>query len=176
MAAMRSRGGNAGFSLLEVMVASSVLAGAVVAAAQLFAVATASNADARTTSEATMLAWQKIEQLRSLAFTSDEAGQPITDVDADTAAEPPAAFGGAGLSPSPAGALDRDTDGYVDYLDGFGVPRAGGARAPRGVRYRRRWAIEADGPDRLILRVRVLPIGREVDAARVVALRARRLP
>jgi prepilin-type N-terminal cleavage/methylation domain-containing protein len=170
---MRSRRGEAGFSLLEVMVASTVLAGAVVAVAQIFAIATASNAEARATSEATMLAWQKIEQLRSLAFTRDDAGQPITDEGADTAAEPPGAFGGTGLGSSPAGTLDRDTGGYVDYLDGFGESRGGGARPPGGVRYRRRWAIEADGPDRLILRVRVLPVGREIEAASVVALRTR---
>jgi prepilin-type N-terminal cleavage/methylation domain-containing protein len=165
-----------GFSLLEVMVASAVLAGAVLSAAQLFAVATSSNADARATSEAAMLAWQKVEQLRSLAFTSDDAGMPVTDSSADTAAETIDALGGPGLGASPAGALERDTEGYVDYLDEFGVSLGGGPRAPRGARYRRRWAIDADGPDRLVLRVRVLPVGREVEAAGVVAVRTRRLP
>jgi prepilin-type N-terminal cleavage/methylation domain-containing protein len=165
-----------GFSLLEVMVASAVLAGAVLSAAQLFAVATFSNTDARATSEATMLAWQKVEQLRSLAFTTDDAGGPITDIGADTASDPIGALGGSGLSASPAGALERDTDGYVDYLDEFGMSLGGGVPAPRGTRYRRRWAIDADGPDRLVLRVRVLLVGREVEAAGVVAVRTRRLP
>jgi hypothetical protein len=32
------------------------------------------------------------------------------------------------------------------------------------------------GADLLVLRVRVLPMGRDVDAARVVAMRARRRP
>ena len=174
---MRSLTSAGGFSLLEVMVAAAVMAGAVLSAAQLFAAATASTADARTVSEGTVLAWQKVEQLRSLVFSSDDAGQSVTETTTDTAAWPERAVGGTGLDTSPAGALDRDTPGYVDYLDAVGEPLDAAVPPPRGARYRRRWAIEpAGGPDLLVLRVRVLPVGREVDAARVVALRARRLP
>jgi prepilin-type N-terminal cleavage/methylation domain-containing protein len=174
---MRSLTSPSGFSLIEVTVASAVLAGAVLSAAQLFAAATAATVDARTVGEATVLAWQKLEQLRSLAFTIDEAGGPITDISADTAASPERAFGGTGLSSSPVSALTRDTPGYVDYLDARGVSLGGGVRAPGAARYRRRWAIEApDGPNLLVLRVRVLPVGGEVEAARVVSLRVRRLP
>jgi prepilin-type N-terminal cleavage/methylation domain-containing protein len=174
---MRSLASTRGFSLIEVMVASAVLAGAVLSAAQLFAAATASTADARAVGEGTVLAWQKLEQLRSLAFTSDDLGMPVTDASTDTAASPERPFGGTGLNPSPAGTLVRDTDGYVDYLDGHGTLLGGGAPLPAAARYRRRWAIETrDGPDLLVLRVRVLPAGREVEAANIVSLRARRVP
>jgi len=174
---MRTLGSPRGFSLIEVTVAAAVLAGAVLSAAQLFAVATAATVDARTAGEGTVLAWQKLEQLRSLAFTIDGAGQPITDTTTDIAAVPERTFGGTGLSPSPVWALTRDTPGYVDYLDARGVSLGGGVRPPDGARYRRRWAIEAlGGPNLLVLRVRAVPVGGEVEAARVVSLRARRLP
>lgn len=174
---MQSLASPRGFSLIEVMVASAVLAGAVLSAAQLFAAAAASTADARVVSEGTVLAWQKLEQLRSLAFTSDDLGMPVTDATTDTAAFPERPFGGTGLTPSPPGTLLRDTAGYVDYLDAHGTPLGGGARPPAAARYRRRWATEApDGPDLLVLHVRVLPVGREMEAAHIVSLRARRVP
>jgi len=174
---MRSLSNPSGFSLIEVMVAAAVLAGAVLSAARLFAVATATTIDARTVGEGTVLAWQKLEQLRSLAFTIDDAGQPITDTSTDTAASPERGVGGTGLSSSPILALTRDTPGYVDYLDARGVSLGGGAGPPGAARYRRRWAIEAPGgPDLLVLRVRVLPVGGEVEAARIASFRARRLP
>ena len=136
-----------GFSLIEVMVASAILGCAVLSVAQLVATATSATADARRVSEATLLAWQKIDELRSLAFTFDDAGLPVTD---------PA------LAPSPAGTLTSDTDGYVERLD---------------AQYRRRWAIAPAGnPDLLILRVRVVPAGREHELASATTLRARRRP
>ena len=127
---------SSGFSLIEVMVASAILG---------------STAGARGVGEATLLAWQKLDELRSLALTYDDAGGPVTD---------------ASLQPSPGGALSRDTAGWVDYP------------VTLGTRYRRRWAINlSDGrPDLLILRVRVLGTGREQELASAVAARARRRP
>ena len=173
---MRSLAGAGGFSLIEVMVASGVLAGAVLSAAQLFAAATAVTVDARTAGEGALLAWQKVEQLRSLAFTVDDAAQPLTDISTDTASDPERSFGGTGLSPSPPSALHRDTPGYVDYLDAHGRLLGGGVQPPGGARYRRRWAIEAPTADARVLRVRVLTMGSEADAARLASVRVRRLP
>ena len=140
-----------GFSLIEVMVASAILGCAVLSVAQLVAAATGSTAGARGVSDATLLAWQKMDELRSLALTFDDAGGPITDVL---------------LQPSPAGTLVRDSAGWVDYP------------ATLGARYRRRWAVDlSDGsPDLLILRVRVLGTGRDQELASAVAARARRRP
>jgi hypothetical protein len=130
------------------MVASAILGCAVLSVAQLVATAASATADARRVSEATLLAWQKIDGLRSLALTYDDAGLPVTDPD---------------LSPSPAGTLTSDIDGYVEQLDGP---------------YRRRWAIAAAGgnPDLLILRVRVVAAGRDHELASAATLRARRRP
>jgi hypothetical protein len=129
-------------------------------------------------SEATLLAWQKIDQLRSLALSFDDAGQPVTDLSANTAVQPEEPFGGTGLAPSGEGTLTRDTGGYVDYLDAMGQPLGGGDRPPPGTRYRRRWAIELFGgnPDVLVLRVRVIGAGRDDELASATTLRARRRP
>ena len=137
-----------GFSLIEVMVASAILGCAVLSVAQLVATATTATADARRVSEATLLAWQKIDELRSLAFAFDDAGLPVTE---------------PRLDPSPAGTLSHDTDGYVERLDDL---------------YRRRWSIASavGHPDLLILSVRVVAAGRENELASAVTLRARRRP
>ncbi len=170
-----------GFSLVEVLVACGVLAAAVLSVAQLFVAATGATAGARETGEAAVLAWQKVEQLRSLAFGSNDAGLPITDTTTDTAAAPERPVGGSGLLASPAGALARDTPGQVDFLDAWSqsLGGGGGAQPPPGTRYRRRWAVEPVGgpvPGLLLIRVRVLGVGREVEFASVVALRARKSP
>ena len=140
-----------GFSLIEVMVASAILGCAVLSVAQLVAASTRSTFGSRGVSEATLLAWQKIDQLRSLALTFDDAGASVTD---------------ASLQPSPAGVLSRDTDGWIDYPETIGP------------RYRRRWAVDLSegSPDLLILRGRVLATGGEQELASAVAMHARRRP
>lgn len=145
---MRASQSPAGFSLIEVMVASAILGCAVLSVAQLVATSTSATADARRVSEATLLAWQKLDELRSLAFAFDDAGLPVTD---------------PRLAPSPAGTLTSDTDGYVERLDD---------------RYRRRWAtaFAAGNPDLLILRVRVVAAGHDHELASAVTLRGRRRP
>ena len=103
-----------GFSLLEVLVATSVLGVALAALAQLFAVAIHLNARARSMTFAVLLAEQKVEEL-------------VAD---------------AGLGPSPAGALDRNTPGYCDYVDRNGHSLGGDTAPPPGAVYLRRWSIE----------------------------------
>ena len=60
--------------------ATGLLASALVALAQLFAIATATNAAARSSTLTMMLAEQKIEQLRALQYTFDRAGLPVQDI------------------------------------------------------------------------------------------------
>jgi type II secretory pathway pseudopilin PulG len=169
---MRARS-SAGFSLIEVLVASGLLATVMLSLAQLLVAATAATTRARATSDATTLAWQKVEQLRGLAFTVDDAGRPVSDTVADTVSEAPA--GGTGLSPG--GALDRDVAGYVDCLDGFGNPLGPCAPGPSAARYRRRWSL-APLPDAsgLTIRVRVLEPQGELEEASLVAARTRKAP
>jgi prepilin-type N-terminal cleavage/methylation domain-containing protein len=162
---MRAFDSPRGFSLIEVMVASAILACAVLSVAQVMAVATSSTAGARGVSEATMLAWQKVDELRGLAFTYDIAGGPVTD-DA--------------LAPSPGGTLSGDASGYVEYLDAFGQRLDDGALStgPGGARYRRRWAIalSSGDPDAVVLRVRVLDVARDEELASAATIRTRRRP
>ena len=162
---MQTLDSSRGFSLVEVMVASAILACAVLSVAQVMAVATSSTAGARGVSEATMLAWQKVDELRGLAFTYDDAGVAVTD-DA--------------LEPSPGGTLSRDTAGYVEHLDAFGERLGTDAPAspPGSARYRRRWAIalSSGDPDAVILRVRVLDVARDQELASAATIRARRRP
>ena len=151
-----------GFSLLEVLFATTILTIAVLSVAQLFAVAARANASARTSAVAALLASQKIEQLRALAWSFDASGVPFTDT----------TTGSVGLSPSPDGALDRDVDGYSDWLDASGraVLRASAAA------YVRRWSIAPlpSNPDTLVLQVKVVPIGAPVGGAHFVTVKTRK--
>ena len=136
------RKSEAGFSIIEVLVATGLLATALVALAQLFAIATATNQAARNSTLTMMLAEQKIEQLRALQYTFDRIGLPVQDTATDLAVYPPAATGGKGLSPHTDNTLQANTDGYVDYLDSWGRTLGGGTVIPDETAFIRRWSIE----------------------------------
>jgi hypothetical protein len=100
-----------------------------------------------------MLAEQKMEQLRALKWSD-------TTTDTTLAREP--ATGGTGLSPSPEGTLQKNTNGYVDYLDSGGVQLGGGPAQPDGTAYIRRWSIEplpAYPIKTLVIQVVVMRVG-----------------
>lgn len=137
-----SRRAEAGFSIVEVLVATGLLASALVALAQLFAIATATNQAARNSTLTMVLAEQKIEQLRALQYTFDNAGLPIQDTETDLAVYPPAATGGKGLSPHTDNTLQANTNGYVDYLDHWGRTLGGGTVIPDNTAFIRRWSVE----------------------------------
>jgi len=137
-----SRKSETGFSIVEVLVATGLLASALVALAQLFAIATTANASARSSTITMMLAEQKIEQLRALQYTFDRAGLPVQDIETDLAVYPPLATGGKGLSPHTDNTLQDNTNGYVDYLDHYGRTLGGGTVVPDGTAYIRRWSVE----------------------------------
>jgi type II secretory pathway pseudopilin PulG len=149
---------SAGFSLVETMFATGLLATALVAVAQLLAIGTQTNATARDGTLATILAQQKMEQLRGLAWGFDASGLPFSDISTDTAVTPESPTGGKGLQPSPPDTLWRNTNGYVDYLDANGGVLGGGPSVPRGAMYVRRWSIlplPAAPNDTLVLQVLV---------------------
>ncbi len=147
-----------GFSLLEALVATTILTVAVSALAGLSAMATRANDDAGAMSVATILAGQKMEQLRALAWGFDAAGAPVADTTTDTTVVPPRSSGGTGLSSSDGGALERNVPGYCDFLDAAGRSLGGGADAPSGAAYIRRWSIaplpNADAV--IVIQVRVM--------------------
>ena len=123
--------------------ATALLATSIAALGQLFAVSVTANRTARSTTFAAVLASQKMEQLRGLAYGFDSIGLPLTDTSTDLTTDPPKATDGRGLSPSPGDALRANTDGYVDFLNAYGaVLGDGGATPPNGTVYIRRWSVE----------------------------------
>jgi prepilin-type N-terminal cleavage/methylation domain-containing protein len=170
-----------GFSLLEVLVASAVLSVAVVGVAPLLTLSSSANRNARATTTAAILAQQKIEQLRTLAWSVDADGSAISDTTTDITTTPERADAGVGLSPSPPGALDRNTPGYFDIVDSSGQLLAGDQ--PSAHAFIRRWSVDplpADAVNTLVLRVRVVRAaapgasGRVPDEARVTTVKTRR--
>ena len=151
MALARSRwSSESGFSLIEVLAATVILSVALLSLAQLFAVSTRGNHSSRSQTAAALLAQQKMEQLRGLTWGFDIIGLPVSDftTDLSNVAQingcPAPAGGGAGtgLSPSPWGTLSQNVSGWVDYVDQNGCTLGGGAVAPTGTIYTRRWSVE----------------------------------
>ena len=170
------------------MVATALLATAVVTLAQLFGVATRSNLSSRNTTYATVLAEQKMEELRALTWGFDPQGLPVTDTTTDTSVSPEDPNGGSGLAPSPKSSLQENTPRYVDYIDRFGNKLGTGSTPPAGAIYVRRWSIEplpTNPNNTLILQVLVTrtlargdadngSVARLPDEARLVTVKTRK--
>jgi prepilin-type N-terminal cleavage/methylation domain-containing protein len=179
---MRQRSRQSGFSLLEVLIATTVFALAVAGLADVCAVAARANTTARVSTLSSMLATQKMEQLRALTWGFDEAGVPHSDTTTDISASPEASGAGVGLSPSPAGALAQNVAGYCDFLDATGRSLGGGTAPPAAAVFARRWSVESlpSNPDTLVLQVIVTRAIRDgararlPDDARVVSVKARK--
>ena len=176
-----------GFSLIEAVVAVSLLATGVSAVAQLALVSARANASAQRAGVVQQAAREKLEQFRALAFTSDAGLIPVTDWSSDLTTTPPRPGGGVGLGVSPGDTLISNVDGYCDFLDSNGVWLAGGTRAPAGAAFVRRWSVQVvDTPaDTLVLNILVVPVwvrssestlsaARGVNGAWLVGMRTRR--
>jgi prepilin-type N-terminal cleavage/methylation domain-containing protein len=126
-----------GFSLVEVLMAIALLAGALASLAQLLAMAVRANASAEATTLSAVLAVQKMEQLR-----------------------------GEGLLGPPGGSLQADAAGFADYLDAEGAAAAGdGSRGVSFVRRWVVEAAPFDPGRSRVLRVRVFSVrGKASDA------------
>jgi type II secretory pathway pseudopilin PulG len=120
----------AGFSVIEVLVATTIVMVGVGALAALSVVSTARNAAAHSTTMTLLLAEQKMEHLR-----------------------------GADVGPSPAGTLSSNTVGWVDYLDATGKPLGVVSDTPpAAAMYIRRWSVEpvaANAGETIVLQVLV---------------------
>lgn len=188
---LRSASEACGTGLTEVLCAAAVLVTAVAGLAPLFLTAVRGTIDARSQTTATVLALQRLEQLRGLTWGFDQhaPGVRVSDTTTDLSQDNPA-NGGRGLSQSPADALRINTAGYVDYLDQFGRWVGSGVSPPPSACWVRRWSIEPLAPnpeDLLVLQVLVVPArstgsGQERsdsnsswlrDGARLVTIRAR---
>jgi len=172
--------GEAGFSLVEVLVASAILMTGLIAVAQMFVTSTHQNMEARRVTTTAVLAQQKIEQLRALAWGFDEFGLPVSDFSSNIAVTPPTSSHGVGLQASPPSTLTTSTPGYVDYLDAFGSWVGTGATPPANALYVRRWSIEplpTNPNNTLVFQVlvgRISPSGPPTDLGRQVSLKTRK--
>jgi prepilin-type N-terminal cleavage/methylation domain-containing protein len=121
-----------GFTLVETMVAMAIVSVALTALAQLFLIAAQADADARRASFASILATQKIEELRSLGADLDRQGSP---------------------------SLNADIAGACDFLDEYGRSLGTSLSPLPETVYIRRWSVEpvASDPDTFVVQVSVFP-------------------
>jgi type II secretory pathway pseudopilin PulG len=136
----------AGSTLIEALVATIILTTGLLAMAELIRIATSSNVRARRGSFAAILAGQKLEELKSLAWEFDVSGAPVSDV---------------GLRASP-WSLQRNTPGFVDHVGGDGQIVGEEVAPPVSALYTRRWSVEplpAGGGDVLLIQVLVTGTG-----------------
>jgi hypothetical protein len=149
-----------GLTLVETLIATALFAVVTLAAAHLLVWAARAVWSTGAQTLALAAAQAKLEQLESLAWRFDAAGNRISDLDTNLAAQS-VTGGGPGLSPSPANALLESLDGYADYLDGEGRWVGQGTQPPAAAAYARRWAVRplAGAPeDTLVLQVLVIPL------------------
>lgn len=138
-----------GFSLIEALIASLLVAGAVVGLTHLITAGAAQAFLSRRSSTALTLAQAKLEELRGLTWRFDAAGVRVSS---------------PLLTTSPPRTLLQDHEGHVDRLDRFGAITA----VDEAAHYRRRWAIaplDATDPDTLVLQVCVFAAGSSGAAA-----------
>jgi hypothetical protein len=150
-----------GSTLIEVLVATIIMVTGLLGMSQLFLLSTMNNTSSRSDTYSTVLAEQKLEQLRALAYGFDMAGLPVTDIETDTSVTPPDPTGGTGLQPSPNTALQTNTNGFVDHVDGQGVIVGNGVNPPASAVYTRRWSVEplpTNPNNTIVLQVLVTPI------------------
>lgn len=154
----------AGYALVETLVAAAVVVGLAAGVAQVALLTGAAVRESGAQGRALFLAVQKIEQLQSLLWTFDERLEPVSDEATNLALDPPAP-GGQGLQPS--GPL-TGPGGDVDYLDRDGRRVGSGVEPPPGTAFVRRWSvtpIAAPGGDALLLQVLVVATGVRGSAA-----------
>jgi prepilin-type N-terminal cleavage/methylation domain-containing protein len=177
-----------GFSLLETLVALTIMTVALFGLVQLLSVSARSNQVAHSMTMATLLAQAKVEQLRALAWGFDAAGIAVSDRTTDVTIVPEQPSGGRGLSPSPPGTLEWNVEGYCDFLDSWGRQTGRGTTPPPGTAYVRRWSIElvpTRHENAVLLQVSVSPWigsgnatlkgGRRPGEVRLVSVRTRRV-
>ena len=179
MQSARSSSSNAGFSLIEVIISMALLTTVSLGVAQVFAMTTRVNYVARGQTSATTMAEQKIEQIRGLTWGFDLQGQGLPQTDTTTnLAVWPADKTGSGLNPSPSDSLERNTVGYVDYLDPNGTWVGTGAAPPGNAMYIRRWSIQplpTNPNNTLVIQVLVTTVASEATRVATSFTRSRML-
>lgn len=150
---MCSRSSTRGFTLIETLVATSILVTALAGLAQLIVLSSQVARHAGTGGAALVAAQDKLEELRGRTFAYDSAGATLTE---------PA------LRPSPSNALESDVGSYVDWIDPSGTAHLD----PDSSALVRRWRItplDAESPDAVTIEVCVFMIGDDAGVHRAVA-------
>jgi len=146
-----------GFSLIETMIALSILLIASLSLLPLGVVATTTTENhGHLEARVTEYAQDKLEQLMALAY-----GDSITD----TRVFPAADVGGSGLTLGGSSDPEAPVNFYVDYLDIDGTLFPPAAGVPATWFYRRVWSVEAEPLIGQLKRITVtatvrLPVGR----------------
>jgi type II secretory pathway pseudopilin PulG len=153
-----------GFTLAEAVIAVSLLAVGVSALAQVILASGRASTWAQQAAVVQQAARERLEQLRVLAWTSDNGGVPISDFSSDLSTTPPRPAGGVGLGISAVDTLLTNVAGYCDFLDVNGHWVAAGVRAPRGAAWVRRWSVLPLADDALLVQVLVVPAGTRAGA------------
>jgi type II secretory pathway pseudopilin PulG len=136
-----------GFSLLEALVATAVLATGIATLAQLAFMAMRATERARLVSFATIVAEAKMEDLRAAAAASDDP-----------------------MPHSPADSLEANTAGFCDFLDRFGNSIAGAGDPPPNTVYVRRWSVGAVAVNPTLVLIQVQVARADIEAVRLVGL------
>ena len=146
-----------GFTLLETVIATSILVTALAGVLQLFVLAARTTRESGSRGVALVAAQAKLELLRSLPLAYGPAGEPLTALP---------------LEASPSPSLLEDTDDYFDVLDDSGAAVVGGDAEGA---FTRRWAItpiDQDEPHAVVIEVCVFgsPAAGKTPAAADVCL------
>lgn len=133
--------GTSGFSLIETVIAASILVTALAGTAQLLVYSLRFTRESGRREVAAVAAQSGVEWLRARAFAYGPEGDTVTD---------------AALEPSPPNALDENVSGYFDALDAGGEVIDLDEAAGGGPAYVRRWAVtplDSGAPDALAIEV-----------------------
>jgi prepilin-type N-terminal cleavage/methylation domain-containing protein len=135
---------DAGFTVVEMLVATAILVCGIAGLSYVAAVAVRQTATARGETMALLLAQSKLEELRAAPWAFDPLGARVSAPE---------------LMASPASALDADATGYADQTDVAGTLLD--TRTDRRVVFRRRWLVAVDlgDADTLWLKVCVESVG-----------------
>jgi prepilin-type N-terminal cleavage/methylation domain-containing protein len=157
---MASQAGSSddGFTLIEVLVATCLLAVVALGLVDLLIRASIATMTSRRQTVGTALALERLDELRGLTWGVGSADAPTvasdltTDLSGATSSK-----AGTGLGVSPPNALDSDIEGWVDYADEHGAWLGRRTPAPAGAVFVRRWSVAplVSAPDARVLQVRV---------------------
>jgi type II secretory pathway pseudopilin PulG len=175
----------AGFALLEVLITAGLVIAVAAGASHILAIAVRASHSVRVRTMASMLAADKLEQLRSLGWSHVTTSDPAISISSSDfttdLSNDPATDSGPGLLPSPPGTLDANVACYVDYVDGAGRWVGAGGLPPPTAVFIRRWAVRplASDPDNILVFQVVVttraPAGViSPDAAHLVSIEARK--